>query len=84
MCFKNLPVEFDAQGKAGLKEGGEHQWAVRREPRPARPGGDEVEHALTSVVSVHGLHTLLVRRRPAGAGASQTYHAAIPELEDPA
>ena len=75
MCFKNLPVEFDAEGNPRLKKGGEHQWAVRREPRPAdraRPGGDEGEHALTSVVSVHGLHTLLVRRRPAGAGARPT------------
>ena len=71
MCFKNLPIEFDAEGNPGLKKGGEHDWAVRREPRrPDRAGlgGDEREHALTSVVSVHGLHTLLVRR-PVRAGA---------------
>ena len=72
MCFKNLPIEFDAAGKPRLKKGGEHEWAVRREPRPADRAGlgaDEGERTVTSVVSVHGLHTLLVRR-PAGAGTT--------------
>ena len=65
MCFKNLPVEFDAEGNPQLKKGGEHQWAVRREPRRADRaalGGDDGEHVLTRIVSVNGLHTLLVRR----------------------
>ena len=70
MCFKNLPVEFDAEGTPRLKKGGEHEWAVRREPRRADGaglGGDGSEHVVTSIVSVNGLHTLLVRRpvRPA-------------------
>lgn len=71
MCFKNLPIEVDAEDNASLRKGGENEWAVRREPRSAgraRLEGDEGEQVLTSVVGVNGLHTLLVRRRrPAGA-----------------
>ena len=29
MCFRNLPIEFDADGKARLKEGLEDPWGVR-------------------------------------------------------
>ena len=28
MCFKNLPVEFDATGKAGLKHGVDDPYSV--------------------------------------------------------
>ncbi|MDQ4096715.1 MAG: hypothetical protein M3144_02440, partial [Actinomycetota bacterium] len=28
MCFKNLPIEFDASGKARLREGIDNPWAV--------------------------------------------------------
>lgn len=30
MCFRNLPIEFDAQGKARLKQGLDDPWGVRR------------------------------------------------------
>ena len=77
MCFKNLPIEFDADGNPGLKKGGESQWAVAREPdRPrARPGAQDGDGTVTRVVSVHGLHTLLVRapaRPSARPGARRT------------
>jgi hydrogenase large subunit len=35
MCFKNLPIEFDASGKATLKEGMGDPYAVA----PAKPKG---------------------------------------------
>ena len=69
MCFKNLPIEFDATGKAKLKEGLEDPWAVRREPdqRAARaqPAGnaggirDGSHSAVTRVAGFHGLHMLV-------------------------
>ncbi|HYX43836.1 MAG TPA: hypothetical protein VE760_02255, partial [Acidimicrobiales bacterium] len=33
MCFKNLPIEFDEQGKARLKEGVGDPYAVSVAPR---------------------------------------------------
>ncbi len=68
MCFKNLPIEFDAEGKARLKEGVEDPWAVRREPDRAdlgQPGGnaggirDGSHRAVTRVAGFHGLHMLV-------------------------
>ena len=42
MCFKNLPIEFDASGKATLREGGGDPWAVSTVARKGyvrrRPG----------------------------------------------
>ena len=29
MCFKNLPIEFDSDGKARLREGLDDPWGVR-------------------------------------------------------
>ena len=43
MCFKNLPIEFDEQGNARLKEGAENPWSYEvAELQPiAAPGGEE-------------------------------------------
>src|SRR5215208_691233 len=43
MCFKNLPIEFDEQGNASLKEGAANPWAYEvAELQPiAAPGGEE-------------------------------------------
>ena len=43
MCFKNLPIEFDEQGNARLKEGAEDPWSYEvAELQPiAAPGGEE-------------------------------------------
>ncbi len=30
MCFRNLPIEFDSDGQARLKEGLDDPWGVRR------------------------------------------------------
>ena len=71
MCFKNLPIEFDANGKARLKDGGD-PWAVRPEHDPfaelrqlapdAAPRGDS-RRVLTQVDGAHAFHTLVVRGR---------------------
>jgi hypothetical protein len=68
MCFKNLPIDVDAEDNGSLQEGVEDPWAIRREPERHRAGArtDQSDGALTRVVSVHGLHTPLVRR-PTGA-----------------
>ncbi len=69
MCFKNLPIEFDAEGKARLKEGLENPWAVRRgqdrhadRVQPAGNAGgirDGSHRAVTRVAGFHGLHMLV-------------------------
>jgi hydrogenase large subunit len=43
MCFKNLPIEFDEQGNASLKEGAANPWAYEvAELQPiGAPGGEE-------------------------------------------
>ena len=43
MCFKNLPIEFDEQGNARLKEGAPNPWSYEvAELQPiAAPGGEE-------------------------------------------
>jgi hydrogenase large subunit len=43
MCFKNLPIEFDEQGNARLKDGAANPWAYEvAELQPiAAPGGEE-------------------------------------------
>ena len=42
MCFKNLPIEFDASGKAVLREGAPDPWTVKTATRKGyvrrRPG----------------------------------------------
>jgi len=72
MCFKNLPIEFDANGKAKLKEGLEDPWAVRREPDryaelralegDAGAARDGRRRAVTRVAGFHGLHMLVDHR----------------------
>ena len=73
MCFKNLPIEFDAEGKARLKEGAADPWAVRREPDPyaelrrlapdaGAPRGQR-QRALTQVAGAHAFHSLVVHGR---------------------
>ena len=70
MCFKNLPIEFDAEGNARLKEGVADPWAVRREPDPyaelrqlapaaVAPRGHR-QRALTQVAAPHAFHSLVV------------------------
>ena len=69
MCFKNLPIEFDANGKARLKEGLEDPWAVPQQPDPravrAQSAGDAggirdgSHRAVTRVAGFHGLHMLV-------------------------
>ncbi|MDQ3759515.1 MAG: hypothetical protein M3331_06210 [Actinomycetota bacterium] len=77
MCFKNLPIEFDAEGKTrlqeGLKEGVADPWVVRREHQPfaelrqlapgAREARGERYGALTQVAGAHAFHSLVVYRR---------------------
>ena len=37
MCFKNLPIEFDATGKATLRQGVSDPWAVQTAQRKYTP-----------------------------------------------
>ena len=73
MCFKNLQIEFDAEGKARLKEGVADPWAVRREADPYAelrqlapdagvPRGQR-QRALTQVAGAHAFHSLVVHGR---------------------
>ena len=62
MCFKHLPIEFDAEGNARLKEGLSDPWGVQRnaERRAARArraarGPDRGQRAVTHVVGSHAL-----------------------------
>ena len=70
MCFKNLPIEFDAEGNARLKEGVADPRALRRAPDPyaelrqlapdaARSRGG-TERAVTHVAGAHAFHSLVV------------------------
>ena len=71
MCFKNLPIEFDANGKARLKNGVD-PWAVRPEHDPfaelrglapdAAPRRDR-RRVLTQLDGAHAFHTLVVHGR---------------------
>ena len=75
MCFKNLPIESDADGNARLKEGVADPWAVRREPDPyaelrqlapdAKAPRGQRHRAITQVAGAHAFHSLVVHRRPA-------------------
>jgi hypothetical protein len=63
MCFKHLPIEFDAEGNARLKEGLTDPWGVRRNadryaeqghPRvPARPALARNQRVVTHMVGSH-------------------------------
>ena len=70
MCFKNLPIEFDAEGKARLKEGVADPWAVRREPdryaelrQLAPDAGVPRGQRHRTVVGAHAFHSLVVHGR---------------------
>jgi hydrogenase large subunit len=73
MCFKKLPIEFDAEGHARLKEGLADPWAVRGEPDPYAElrelapdaGGlrGQRQRALTHVAGAHAFQSLVVHRR---------------------
>ena len=73
MCFKNLPIEVDAEDRATLKQGVADPWAVRPEPDPyaelkklapdaGAPRGPR-QRALTQVAGAHAFHTLVVHGR---------------------
>ena len=73
MCFKNLPIEFDVEGKARLKEGLADPWAVERKPDPYAelrqlapeatvPRGQR-RRALTQVAGAHAFLSLIVDER---------------------
>src|SRR5438045_7191505 len=34
MCFKNLPIEFDEQGRAHMKEGVANPYSLSKKPKP--------------------------------------------------
>ncbi len=40
MCFRNLPIEFDANGKARRKEGLDDPWGLRRAAERRRRKAD--------------------------------------------
>ena len=73
MCFKRLPIEFDAEGHARLKKGIPDPWAVRREPDPyselrrlapdagAFPG--QRRRVFTQVAGAHAFQSLVVHGR---------------------
>ena len=63
MCFKHLPIEFDAEGN-GLKEGLTDPWGVQRnaERRAARArlgGGASQDRGQRAVTHVAGSHAFL-------------------------
>lgn len=64
MCFKHLPIEFDADGNASLKEGLADPWGVRRnaERRAARAragSGAGPPRGRRAVTHVAGSHAFL-------------------------
>lgn len=68
MCFKNLPIEFDEQGKAHLTEGFEEAYAITAQPRslvrkpPPQPSGslkDFTIDPITRVAGALGIHTVI-------------------------
>ena len=76
MCFKHLPIEFDAEGNARLKEGLPDPWGVRRnaERRAARARlavGASPARGQRAVTHVAGSHAFLflVNHDRARAGA---------------
>lgn len=72
MCFRNLPIEFDAEGKARLKEGLDDPWGVRRHAEqrrrreadsPAIPS--DLQRAVMRAAGSHALGVVLNDRRAA-------------------
>ena len=70
MCFRNLPIEFDADGKTQLKQGLDDPWGVRR---AAAPGPLELDASAApsegrrAVMRAAGSHAFGVIVNRAGA-----------------
>ena len=69
MCFKHLPIEFDPEGNAKLKEGLTDPWGVRRNADryadrgrhgpPASTGPARGQRAVTHAAGSHALQFLV-------------------------
>ncbi len=59
MCFRNLPIEFDRDGKARLKEGLDDPWGIRRAAERSRRQPDAPQipsEAQRAVMRAAGSH----------------------------
>ncbi len=71
MCFRNLPIEFDADGKARLKDGLDDPWGIRRAADRRRRESDfpavprEARPAVVRAVGTHAFAVVVNHRRSA-------------------
>ena len=70
MCFRNLPIEFDSEGKARLKEGLDDPWGIRRaaarrssEPFEALPRAPETQRAVMRAAGSHAFGVVVNHRQ---------------------
>ena len=67
MCFKNLPIEFDAQGKARLKPGAADPYSYAQGPLEIEDDRERIEELCERYDSVGRVDVDRVTRVPGGA-----------------
>ena len=79
MCFKNLPIEFDAHGNARLKAGAADPYSYEQGPLQIEPDRDRIGELLEDYDSVRSVDVDRVTR--VGDGIVVDLHALL-ELVD--